>query len=187
MLCDSSAFAELGFAWSDYLSADSYRICHTKQSSEMKARDLQPYLDYFGMLESYVRSGYIEVLLSAHEAYITLPALHTLAGTDIYGTKHDTAGKILDTARHIRAYAEYLNSAEDAYKKYAKAIELAPDTPFTTAANRKDKDKRHSSAFALHVVADRHPHDLIFSVIIERKRRWWNMWKPTDEYEIINY
>jgi hypothetical protein len=127
-------------------------------------RNLQPWLDYFGMLQEYEQKGFLQTEPGKNEAYVTQAALHTLAGADD-GPEGLPAGTHLlrryaDVLRRIRVYTGWRGQQGAA---------------FLTAS------------FALHVVKDEHPHDLLCTVLLTRRRRWWALWRKVDCYDVIAY
>ena len=128
-----------------------------------KHKDLQPWLDYFEMLHSYESKGFLEVPADKHEAYVTHPALLTLAGCDIKDGGYDTL-KVLqsvkDTVLHLRTYAAFISQEGEEYLK---------------------------QPFAVHVVKDTEPHDLLSTVVVTVRRRWNHLWMTGDEFDVINY
>lgn len=126
-----------------------------------KRADLQPWLDYFGMLGTYERSGFLEVTPEGGEAYITLPALLSLSATggaaDV--TSPETIRAMAATARRIRAYAGWRSHREGCLQR----------------------------PFSLHVVRDGRPHDLLFTMVISRRRAWWRLWLPAERTDVIGY
>lgn len=122
-----------------------------------KPVNLQPYLDYFGMLRQYEISGFIEVMPDKHEAYITRAALHTLA---------PLREAVPQVARHIRAYAAWEANVSDSSQ---------PGIHYSNAP------------FALHVVQEDAPHDLLYTLLLTRRRRWFSPWRKSDSIEVITY
>lgn len=127
-----------------------------------KRKSLQPWLDYFDLLHKYEQQGYLEVKPEKHEAYITRAALCTLSITPhlFEGDGVVINTHILNVARYIRAYAAYRSASDADYDKYA---------------------------FALHVVKEEAPHDLLCTILLTRRRVWWRLWGKAEKIEIINY
>lgn len=123
-----------------------------------KNKDLQPWLDYFEMLQTYERKGFLEVIPDKNEAYIVRSALYSLSGTG--STLDELARSVPDTLRRIRAYAGWKGLQGDDYV-------LRP--------------------FALHVVKEEQPHDLLHTFLLSRRRMWWKLWRKSDKIEIIDY
>ena len=131
----------------------------------MRRRDLQPWLDYFEMLQTYEQKGFLEVLPDKGEAFITQPALFSMCShlADAGGDVYDILRQVMDITRVlrcIRAYAGYRSQEGAAYI----------DKPF-----------------ALHIVQDEHPHDLIYTLLVTQRRRWWWPWRKADCHEVIDY
>ena len=141
-----------------------------------KAKDLQPWLDYFAMLQEYERNGYLEVGRHdkatdedvTNEAYVTRSALMTLAGiTDVDVTSLPVGEAerrlIRETpkvVRCVRTYAGWRSREGVAFL----------DRPF-----------------ALHVVREDEPHDLLYTVVLTVRRRWWKPWTKSDRLEVVSY
>ena len=122
-----------------------------------KHKDLQPWLDYFDMLHTYEQKGLLELQPEKHEAYITLPALYTLTPGGDNPTTLPTQA-IPDTVRRLRTYAAFC-----AQQGYDYLTHL----------------------FALHVVQDEPPHDLLLTLLLTRRRNWLRQWR--EEVEVIDY
>lgn len=125
-----------------------------------KRKSLQPWLDYFDMLHTYEQKGYLEVKPDKHESYITRAALRTLSPTPALpegeGVAIDT--RVLDTARRLCTYATYRSASDADYDKYA---------------------------FALHIVKEEPPHDVLCTLLLTRKRNWLGI--KRERVEVINY
>lgn len=171
-------------------------------------KDLQPWLDYFGLLATYIRQGLLELAPSMTEAYITRPALHTLADPHELATallgKNNRMDKrigshllwrgICTTVIHLRTYAQYLAAAQSGYASYLAEREQAEDKVMTDHTTRQAVDNIwradvviRRGTFAIHVVKDTQPHDLLYTILLSYRRRWWSLWKKSPHYEIINY
>ena len=144
-----------------------------------KRTNLQPWLDYFKMLQQYEQKGFLQMNPKEHEAYVTRAALLTLAGIDaeeVQSAAISSQPKALaDTLRNIRAYAVWL--------------EAALPTPATeTAAANSSLFTLHSSLktpFAVHIVKEDYPHDLLLTLLLQQKRAWYGRRKET--IEVIDY
>lgn len=124
-----------------------------------KKVNLQPWLDYFEMLQRYEEAGYLEVMVEKHEAYVTQPAVHAMSdGTNPMTQMLD--GSILKTLRRLRAYAAFRSCSGNGYL----------DRPF-----------------ALNVVSEESPHGPLYTLVISRQRRWWRLWLKGDVVETITY
>lgn len=132
-----------------------------------RRRDLQPWLDYFGMLQEYERNGLLNVLPEKHEALVTRAALLTLAGVEVKagdGTpwvdKANAWRQAGRTVRRLRTYAGWRCQHGGDYLSYP---------------------------FSVHVVGDDEPHDMISTVVLTSRRRWWRLWTKHDTFEVIGY
>lgn len=121
-----------------------------------KHKDLQPWIDYFRMLQTYEQKGFLEVLADKHEAYITQPALHALSTEDV----QPSSKQIVTTARRIRNYAAWKSQHGGDYLSFS---------------------------FALHVVRDEHPHDLLYTILLTIRRRWRSLWFRAEHVEVLTY
>lgn len=128
------------------------------------SKDMQPWLDYFAMLQEYEQKGFLQTEPGKNEAYVTQAALCTLAETD-GGPDGLRAGAHLirryaDVLRRVHAYAGWRGQQGAAYMK---------------------------ASFALHVVRDEHPHDLVCTVLLTRRRRWWSLGLKVDCFDVTVY
>lgn len=143
--------------------------------TKKKHTNLQPWLDYFGMLRQYEQKGFLQVKPQEHEAYITRAALLTLAGIDEQAVQYtaavpqSSAGAALSAAtrqlqaipaliRRLRTYAAYLSTEGEAYL---------------------------AQPFALHIVKEDYPHDLLLTVLLQQRRTWYGRTK--EHIEVIDY
>lgn len=150
-----------------------------------KRKSLQPWLDYFELLHTYEQNGYLEVKPEKHEAYITRAALCTIAGvvpmdTVVGGLSADT--RILDTARRLRTYAAYL-SAVSVGAKYP--VELSNEGIIAPPIPTSELKKCMDHPFALHIVKEEPPHDVLRTLLLTRKRNWLGIRR--ERVEVINY
>ena len=130
-------------------------------------QDLQPWLDYFKMLQTYEDKGYLEVKPEKHEAYITRAALLTLVpealpdGPTLPQDKVVSGTTpIIGALQRIRAYAGWKSQQGGGYPK---------------------------RPFALHAVSEDEPHDLLSTVLLTRRRVWWKPWSTAEHIEVITY
>ena len=132
-------------------------------------KNLQPWLDYFEMLHSYEENGYMNVLPEKHEAYVTLPALLTITGYDDAG---DAAAD-----RSLQAVLRLMRVVRSAVRR------------IRTYAGWKSQHGGDYLVrpFALHVVEDEMPHDLLCTMLLTRRRVWWKLWTKADRIEVIGY
>lgn len=124
-----------------------------------KQKDLQPWLDYFQMLHTYEEKGFLYIKQDEREAYITRAALMTLVPGDVLAKKTDK-GILADTARRIRAYAAFKAQQGEACLR---------------------------ENFALHIVKEDEPHDLLHTIVLSIRRPWWKLCMCHDNFEIIDY
>ena len=109
-----------------------------------KHKDLQPWVDYFEMLSANVESGFLQVEVVKHEAFVTQPAIHAMSEGDD-PAKQIEDGSILQTAHRIFTYAAWLSGDGNGY--------------------------RHKP-FAVHVVKGSEPHDMIYTILFTRVLRF---------------
>lgn len=124
-----------------------------------RKKNLQPFLDYFKMLQTYEQQGYLETSPEKHEAYITMPAFMTLlqiTSSDIVQLQRIP----LDALYNIRAYAAWKSQTGTDYLSWN---------------------------FALHIVGADAPHDIVITLLMTRKRKWYRLWRKTDCVETISY
>lgn len=124
-----------------------------------KHRDLQPWIEYFGMLRSYEEKGFLEVIPEKHEAFITRAALCTLCIKNVLSLD-SLATKTLRIVKSIYAYAGWKCQQGGDYL---------------------------SRPFALHVVKEDAPHDLLYTVLLAHRRHWWWPLRKTEHIEVITY
>ena len=125
----------------------------------MRNYDIQPWLDYFFMLRTYEKKGFLEVYTEKHEAYVTLSSLHAMSdGHD--PQQQLQSGAVADTARRIRTYAAWRGQQGVTFLR-------AP--------------------FVLHVVKDQESHDLAYTMLLTRRRRWWKPWRLSEHTEVLTY
>lgn len=129
-----------------------------------KIKNLQPWLDYFSMLQTYEEKGFLEINPEKHEVYVTQPALYTMAGVNEAGDVLEERFRLLrslaQVMRRLRAYAAFKSRHGYDY------IRLP---------------------FAVHIVKADAPHDLLHTVLLSVRHPWWRLWLPSDKYEIISY
>ncbi len=129
-----------------------------------RIRNLQPWLDYFSMLHTYEEKGFLEINAEKHEAYVTQPALYTMAGVneagDILEERFHLLRSLAQVMRRLRAYAAFKSRHGYDYIR---------------------------QPFSVHIVKAEEPHDLLHTVLLSVRRPWWRLWLPSDKYEIISY
>lgn len=117
-----------------------------------KRKDLQPWLDYFEMLRANVESGFLQMNVAKHEAFVTQPGIHAMSEGDD-PAKQIEDGSIINTAHRIFIYAAWLSGEGIGY--------------------------RHKP-FAVHVVKPDEPHDMIYTILFTRVFRFLR-WKEKVE------
>ena len=127
-------------------------------TKNVKRNNLQPWLEYFDMLYAYEDKGLLDVFPEKHEAYITQAAVHAVSDGD--DPVRQLAKAVPDTLKRIRAYAGWRSREGAGYL---------------------------SRVFALHVVRDDAPHDLLYTLLLVRRRVWWKLWRLTDTVETVTY
>lgn len=109
--------------------------------------------------------------------------------------------KFLVVARGIWSYSRWLDADMEGYRLYRQASEMAPSSPYVSHvveqagdnmrkmpdASEQAERRLGGKALALHVVGDRHPHDLFYTILYERRRNLLLPWKEKEHMEIINY
>ena len=149
-----------------------------------KRKSLQPWLDYFDMLHTYEQKGYLEVKPDKHEAYITRAALCTLSPTPALpegeGVAADT--HVIETVRHIRAYTAYLSAVSVGAKYPAELSDEGVTAPPIPASELKEC---MDHPFALHIVKEEAPHDVLCTILLTSKRNWLGI--KRERVEVINY
>lgn len=121
-----------------------------------KHKDLQPWLDYFDMLRANVEPGFLQMSVVKHEAFVAQPGIHAMSEGDD-PAKQIENGSLLQTAHRIFTYAAWLSGEGNGY--------------------------RHKP-FAVHVVKDTEPHDMIYTILFTSVFRFFR-WK--EKVEVINY
>ena len=117
-----------------------------------KHKDLQPWVDYFEMLRANVESGFLQMSVVKHEAFVTQPGIHAMSEGDD-PEKQIEDGSVLQTAHRIFTYAAWLSGEGDG--------------------------DRHKP-FAVHVVKPDEPHDMIYTILFTRVLRFMR-WKEKVE------
>ena len=136
-----------------------------------RAKNLQPWLDYFKMLQRYEKEGFLLMDAEKHEAYVTRAALFTVAGYDddpealadsSYPAILRRTRAIAYTVRRIRSYAAWLSREGKDYLSRPFAINVVDDDASTE-------------------------HEPLYTITVTTKRRWWKLWMLHDNYEVIAY
>lgn len=117
-----------------------------------KRKDLQPWVDYFEMLRVNVESGFLQMSVAKHEAFVTQSGIHAMSEGDD-PAKQIEDGSIINTAHRIFTYAAWLSGEGNGYCH---------------------------KPFAVHVVKPDEPHDMMYTVLFTRVFRFWK-WKEKVE------
>lgn len=117
-----------------------------------KRKDLQPWVDYFEMLRVNVESGFLQMSVAKHEAFVTQPGIHAMSKGDD-PAKQIEDGNIINTAHRIFVYAAWLSG--------------------------EGNDYLHKP-FAVHVVKPDEPHDMIYTILFTRVLKFMR-WKEQVE------
>lgn len=153
-----------------------------------KTNNLQPLIEYFNVLKTYEKKGFLETDPGKHMAYITRAALFTL--TDIPPIRAGEgviAGiKILNTVRYICAYVDCLTANTIGFSTFDPNKVYDPEASLLPIPAKQLKSVR-SKDFALHVVTEDASHDLLYTLLLTRRRRWWWPFYKKENIYIINY
>lgn len=154
-----------------------------------KHKDIQPWAEYFQMLLAYERSGYLQMEPDRHEAYATQPAFMVLAGVD--ETKTPPADQLRMRSctallRRLRVYAACLAAYRQGLSTFDPTVIRNADSSTVPDSFPSGNISYLRQPFALHVVQPEKPHDLLYTLLIERKRRWWTL-KKTELIDVIEY
>lgn len=134
-----------------------------------RVKNLQPWLDYFRMLQEYEKDGFLQMEAEKHEAYVTRAAFYTAAGwpddPEALADRSTSAmlqrmRGVASAVRSIRTYAAWLSREGRGYL---------------------------TRPFSLHVVKEDMPHDLLSTVVVTSRRRWWKLWMWHDTMEVFGY
>lgn len=133
-------------------------------------KDLQPWVDYFKMLRTYEEKGFLLIEQEKYEAYVTQPALYTLAGC---GFSNRELGMGIDVP-HVMTQVGHLVRRLRTYTQWKAS--------FSNGSYPSAK-----KPFAVHVVKDTVPYDLLQTIVLTTRHPWWKLWMPHDHFEIIDY
>lgn len=147
-----------------------------------KSKDLQPWLDYFRLLQTHADAGLLLVKPADHEAYITQPCLHALTPGDD-PTVQVATGAILDTARHIRDYAAWLAADERGLQDFDPKTFDDPDMELP-AIPTAELSAYLAQPFAVNVVQPDEPHDPLYTILLTQRRKFW---RTKEQVEVIPY
>lgn len=153
-----------------------------------KKTNLQPWLDYFKMLQQYEAKGFLQMNPKEHEAYVTRAALLTLAdidAEDVQSAAISSQPKALaDTLSRLRAYAAYRSAPAVGQQHPADMNDPAAPLP---AIPEAELTAYLSQPFATHIVKEDYPHDLLLTLLLQQKRSWRTAWRTVDTIEVIDY
>ncbi len=153
-----------------------------------KKTNLQPWLDYFKMLQRYEAKGFLEVKPQEHEAYVTRAALLTLAGIDAEDVQSAAISSqpeaLADTLPRLRAYAAYRWAPAVGQQHPADMNDPAAPLPVIPET---ELAAYLSQPFATHIVQEDYPHDLLLTLLLQQKRSWRTAWRTVDTIEVIDY
>lgn len=150
-----------------------------------KKTNLQPWLDYFKMLQRYEQEGFLQTNPKEHEAYVTRAALLTLNPTPALpeGEGDAANGKALhDAVTRIRTYAAYRWAPAVGQQHSADMNDPDAEIPVIPI---EDLTAYFSAPFAVHIVKEDYPHDLLLTLLLQQKRAWYGRTKDT--IEAIDY
>jgi hypothetical protein len=152
-----------------------------------KHKNLQPWLDYFAMLRQYEEKGFLEVRPEHREAYITRAALLTLTEPG------DPKMVILALVRYVMARAavtEGLKDREATMLLAPEESESKADVWQTDAMQQRAEaivEKLLAGSYAIHVVMEDMPHDLLITVVVTHPSVWWKRSPGKERIEIVDY
>ena len=151
-----------------------------------KKTNLQPWLDYFKMLQRYEQKGFLQMNPKEHEAYVTRAALLTLAGIDAEDVQSAAISSqpeaLADTLSRLRAYAAYRWAPAVGQQHPVDMNDPAAPLPVIPI---EELTAYFSQPFATHIVKEDYPHDLLLTLLLQQKRTWYGRTKDT--IEVIDY
>jgi hypothetical protein len=152
-----------------------------------KRTNLQPWLDYFKMLQQYEQKGFLEIKPQEHEAYITRAALLTLSNINPEDIQSATILSqpptiIADTLFRLRAYAAYRWAPAVGQQHPVDINDPDAEIPVIPI---EELTAYFSQPFAIHIVKEDYPHDLLLTLLLQQKRSWYGRRKET--IEVIDY
>jgi len=156
--------------------------------SKNKHQDLQPWLDYFKMLQQYEAKGFLQMNPKEHEAYITRAALLTLANIDAVDIQPVTSSlsdeKLIDLISILRAYAAYRWAPAVGQQHPVDINDPDAEIPVIPI---EELTAYLSQPFAVHIVKEDYPHDLLLTLLLQQKRSWRTAWQTVETIEAIDY
>ena len=151
--------------------------------TKTKHKDLQPWLDYFELLHNYEQRGLLELHADKHECYVTQSALHAMTPGDDPAEQLRN-GAIADTLRHLRTYAAYRWAPAVGQQHPVDINDPDAEIPIIPI---EELTAYFSHPFALHVVQEEPPHDLLFTMLLTQQRSWRTAWRTREKIEVIDY
>lgn len=153
-----------------------------------KKTNLQPWLDYFKMLQRYEAKGFLEIKPAEHEAYVTRAALLTLAGIDAEDVQSAAVSSqpeaLADTLSRLRTYAAYRWAPAVGQQHPVDINDPDAEIPVIPI---EELTAYFSQPFAVHIVKEDYPHDLLLTLLLQQKRSWRTAWRTVDTIEVIDY
>ena len=148
-----------------------------------KQKNLQPWLDYFRMLQTYEKNGFIEMQADKHEAYVTRAALMTLASFDEQSNDWlQMQSAFTAVVSNIRTYAAYLAAYQRGLKDFSPNTIAGADLP---PVSKKELVAYLLQNFAIHMVSDDDTHKPLCTLLLSRKRNC--IGRKSDCIEVISY
>ena len=153
-----------------------------------KKTNLQPWLDYFKMLQQYEAKGFLEVKPQEHEAYVTRAALLTLTGIDAENVQSAAISSqpeaLAATLSRLRAYAAYRWAPAVGQQHPVDMNDPDAEIPVIPI---EELTAYFSQPFATHIVKEDYPHDLLLTLLLQQKRSWRTAWRTVETIETIDY
>lgn len=155
--------------------------------SKSKYQDLTPWLDYFKMLQQYEQEGFLQMNPQEHEVYITRAALLTLSNINPEDIQSATILSqpptiIADTLFRIRTYAAYRWAPAVGQQHPVDINDPDAEIPVIPI---EELTAYFSQPFAVHIVKEDYPHDLLLTLLLQQKHTWYGRMK--DVIEVIDY
>lgn len=153
-----------------------------------KKTNLQPWLDYFKMLQRYEQKGFLQMNPQEHEAYVTRAALLTLANIDAEDVQSAAMSSqpeaLADILSRLRAYAAYRWAPAVGQQHPVDINDPDAEIPVIPI---EELTAYLSVPFATHIVKEDYPHDLLLTLLLQQKRSWRTAWRTVDTIEAIDY
>lgn len=162
---------------------------------------MKPDTDRLDRLFRFVEEGELEVSYQLREAFITMASLQQM--TDANGFIADTVdreepfahvllNRIIRAVHRIRSLMEMMRMSPQVSERYQRE-RLKVETSLVNNHNSgqvigtvwRANVTTRDVLFALHVVDETSQHNLLFSVLLKKKRRWWCPWKSEIKYQVL--